>query len=280
MFRRMNFCFMILKFHIGLIAFSFSVLIATNCLGQRESSGEIIYDYSLNLKGINIERTAHLYFSNNQSIFYHSRGNGFVTVDMNGNVGDISMTVNTVNDNSGRATIDFYRQDSTGNTYFFDFSTNELIVRELVFIRAFLYRETIPRIKWQISDTQKEIGKFHCIKAVGEFRGRKYTAWFTTEIAVPLGPWKLNGLPGLILEAYDSKHEVSFVAKSVQIPIQDEDISKIRPPQDGISISFNEAKEIYVKEQKRILTKMNSTNPRNSEDMGISHLNLLEKFNE
>ena len=262
------------------MAFILSVLVASNCLGQQKASGEIIYDYSLNLKGIKIDRTAYLYFSNNQSIFYHSRGEGYVLIDLYGNVGDITMTVKTVNDNSGRTLIDGYKQDSTGNTYFFDFLNNELTVREIVFIRPYLYQEPIPRIKWQISNEQKEIGKFTCIRADGEFRGRKYTAWFTTEIPVPLGPWKLNGLPGLILEAYDSKQEVSFVAKSVQIPIQDEDISKIKPPQDGISISLDEAREIYVKEQKRIITKMNSTNDRGSDDMGIAPLNLLEKFNE
>ena len=51
--------------------------------------------------------------------------------------------------------------------------------------------------KWKIqSNEQKEILGYKCQKAIGEFRGRKYTAWFTDAIAVNSGPYKFKGLPG------------------------------------------------------------------------------------
>ena len=40
--------------------------------------------------------------------------------------------------------------------------------------------------------------------AEAEFRGRVWRAWFTYEIPMPYGPWKLGGLPGLILKAEDA----------------------------------------------------------------------------
>jgi len=49
-----------------------------------------------------------------------------------------------------------------------------------------------------------------CQKAEGDFRGRHYIAWFSNKILIPDGPWKLCGLPGLILEAYDEKKTVYF----------------------------------------------------------------------
>jgi hypothetical protein len=37
------------------------------------------------------------------------------------------------------------------------------------------------------------------------FKGREYIVWYAPSIAYAEGPWKLGGLPGLILEAYDKE---------------------------------------------------------------------------
>ncbi|HNV81974.1 MAG TPA: GLPGLI family protein [Tenuifilaceae bacterium] len=81
----------------------------------------------------------------------------------------------------------------------------------------FIVFERFGSIQWRILDEQKQIGNFNCQKAEGKFRGREYTVWFSTDIPNQYGPWKLNGLPGLILEASDSKNEVHFYATEVQI---------------------------------------------------------------
>jgi GLPGLI family protein len=74
----------------------------------------------------------------------------------------------------------------------------------------YIFDETYPKIKWSIGKNKKQIGGYECQDATGFFAGRTYTAWFTRKIPYPLGPWKLVGLPGLILEAYDQKGEVRF----------------------------------------------------------------------
>jgi hypothetical protein len=40
-----------------------------------------------------------------------------------------------------------------------------------------------------------------CKKATTNFRGRYWEAWYTEEIPIGQGPWKLCGLPGMILKA-------------------------------------------------------------------------------
>lgn len=74
----------------------------------------------------------------------------------------------------------------------------------------FLIKADFPAIDWRIEDEVKEIGGYSCQKAIGAFGGRIYSVWFTSEIPVPYGPWKLHGLPGLILQAEDNKREVIF----------------------------------------------------------------------
>lgn len=84
--------------------------------------------------------------------------------------------------------------------------------------KTYIVEEKINKINWTILNEFKEISNMKAQKAIGDFRGRKYIAWFTNEIPVKYGPWKLNGLPGLILSVTDNKNEVSFNATSVKIP--------------------------------------------------------------
>lgn len=78
--------------------------------------------------------------------------------------------------------------------------------------------ETTPDFNWIKSNETKIINNLICNKATCTFRGRKYTAWYSTEIQNDFGPWKFRGLPGLILEVYDSENQVHFLVKKIQIP--------------------------------------------------------------
>lgn len=77
------------------------------------------------------------------------------------------------------------------------------------------YVEDWEKPSWEITDDTKDILGYQCFKAETDYRGRHWTAWFTPEIPIEEGPWKLCGLPGLILEAYDPHHDYSFTANAV-----------------------------------------------------------------
>jgi GLPGLI family protein len=68
---------------------------------------------------------------------------------------------------------------------------------------------------WKMHNEQKKIADIICQKATCRYAGRNYTAWFAPSIPLPYGPWKLWGLPGLILEAIDEKKEVQFLFKEI-----------------------------------------------------------------
>lgn len=84
-----------------------------------------------------------------------------------------------------------------------------------VMTQDFRYEEDMPIFDWSISDSTRIILGFTCFKATCSFRGRDYTAWFSPEIPAMTGPWKFSGLPGLILEAYDSHKEYIFTAERI-----------------------------------------------------------------
>lgn len=72
------------------------------------------------------------------------------------------------------------------------------------------YEETLEKPRWQILADEKTVVGYQCQKARTDFRGRTWIVWFAIDIPVSDGPWKLCGLPGLILEAEDKKGEFSF----------------------------------------------------------------------
>jgi GLPGLI family protein len=63
--------------------------------------------------------------------------------------------------------------------------------------------------------TNKNIGGYKCQEAKTRLGGRSFTAWYTTEIPLSDGPYKFQGLPGLILEAYDDTKEHHFLMVSL-----------------------------------------------------------------
>jgi GLPGLI family protein len=110
--------------------------------------------------------------------------------------------------------------------------------------KKYLILDTLPKIDWRIFEDKKTILSYVCQKAIGIFRGRTYIVWFTAELPMPAGPWKLNGLPGIILAANDDKNEVFF--KAIKIVT---DLNCLIPYKlDGEIITSNQYYVIMLKE--------------------------------
>lgn len=72
------------------------------------------------------------------------------------------------------------------------------------------YDEPIPQFPWVLGSETREIDGYLCYNARTRFKGRDWHVWYAVDIPVPLGPWKLSGLPGLILEASDLDNNYRF----------------------------------------------------------------------
>ena len=96
-----------------------------------------------------------------------------------------------------------------------DRKSNNLTFKDAIVVDLYQYSDTV-NIKWKICNGTMEICGYKCKKATCEFRGRKWTAWFSEKIPVSEGPWKFGGLPGLILRAEDENKEHLFYATSIR----------------------------------------------------------------
>ncbi|WP_370899904.1 GLPGLI family protein [Chryseobacterium gossypii] len=71
------------------------------------------------------------------------------------------------------------------------------------------YEEDRP-LNWKIFSETTKIGEYKVQKAETDFAGRKWTAWFTTDLPYQDGPYKFGGLPGLIIKVEDNNGDYSF----------------------------------------------------------------------
>lgn len=112
---------------------------------------------------------------------------------------------------------DFYNKYSPDFKEFLleNVNANKLSYYGKVSIDKFMYHEEVPHIDWALSDSTKEICGYLCHQATATFRGRNWIAWYC-DIPKSVGPWKLNGLPGLILAAETEDKEHTFSAISVR----------------------------------------------------------------
>ena len=257
-----------------------AVLVGSAAGNAQTNSGAVTYHYEQKLLNVLIPREATLLFNDTASLFFHSRGNGIVAIDIDGRVGGPEMSYTTGPDHDGSPVIDFYRKDPLGNTYYFDRRTDALTAREMVYLRSFLYSEPPEeRMIWTTIDSTRQVDGFFCLGATTNFRGRDYLAWYTPEVNLPLGPWKFRGLPGLILAVADKEGEIRYEATSIRYGLDKSDLALIAPPTKAKhTLSFEEFKTIYEKEQRRLLRQNSSTEDRDSGDGGFQAKPTVEVF--
>ncbi|WP_232815917.1 GLPGLI family protein [Chryseobacterium capnotolerans] len=79
-----------------------------------------------------------------------------------------------------------------------------------VSMNLFGYDDPI-KFNWSIQPEKQKIGEYNTQKATTEYGGRKWTAWFSSDIPFQDGPYKFYGLPGLIIKIEDDEKNYSWM---------------------------------------------------------------------
>ncbi len=91
-----------------------------------------------------------------------------------------------------------------------NYPQGKMTVTDGLLMQDYIYEDTLYAQNWVIQDSSKLILGHECQKAVCHYRGHCWTAWFAMDIPITDGPWKLCGLPGLILEATTEDNSHAF----------------------------------------------------------------------
>lgn len=187
--------------------------------------GSVIYSQHLNAT---VPPTATLIFTGQKSLYYYARKDV-------ANSSHAMQKVEGSAEGSNSFTIDV--QDQEGQCIYVDQTRHILLSRQymLMLNDNVLVEEPAPSFNWVIGNRTKTLGKYRVQQATTTFRGRKYEVWFAPDLPLPLGPWKFGGLPGLILEAYDTDKLFVFEAMTIDLPAKV--LTPVLPPTQGQKVA-------------------------------------------
>ena len=143
------------------------------------------------------------------------------------------------------------------STYVYkNYPTGQMTITDRISSQGYCYVDSLHTQTWAMGDSTREVLGYTCQQATADFRGRRWTAWFAMDIPVSDGPWKLGGLPGLILEAYDEGQQHVFTAVGLE-RVKDELIIFNRPFKGNRKFEQTNRLE-FLRMERRFLMDSNS----------------------
>ena len=113
------------------------------------------------------------------------------------------------------------------------YPNGQTTVREFIFPHEYEGYEPTPEIVWTLSDDTLTVSGYLCQQATATHRGVEWRVWYTDEIPSSAGPWRLRGLPGLIVKAESEAHtfcltELRQEASPITAPEQRPDVQRMK----------------------------------------------------
>ena len=118
-------------------------------------------------------------------------------------------------------------------TVWTDLPTGQTTVREFIFPHEYEGSEETPDIAWTLTDDTLTVSGYLCQQATATHRGVEWHVWYTEEIPSSAGPWRLRGLPGLIVKAENDAHTFCLAklrqeASPITAPEQSPEVQRMK----------------------------------------------------
>lgn len=97
-----------------------------------------------------------------------------------------------------------------------NYPEGQVTVRDAIPPSIYETQEKRKNIKWTLNDSTLTVAGYQCKTAVCQLHGRKWTVRYAEDIPTTAGPWKLCGLPGLIVEAVSNDGIHRFTLTELQ----------------------------------------------------------------
>jgi GLPGLI family protein len=227
------------------LAFAFFVLVFVETMGQvNTDQSRFSYQKTISVLGTVID-------SRTENLFYNGRESVFVTYNK-----DLSPPADSTITSKGgdRITIEWSGTgDGKDFTLYKNYESGKMALRTVFSNgKICIISDVIPALKWKLEPEKKRIGPYECQKATTTFRCAKYTAWFTNAIPLSIGPAKLGGLPGLIVEATNERANITYKLLTVDYPTATKTYQISAPNTSDPVYSYTEYKKIEIIERDKM----------------------------
>ncbi|MDD3723114.1 MAG: GLPGLI family protein [Lutibacter sp.] len=215
------------------------ILITTIVNGQSSDFFvKVNYDYTLQMLGPESKYLVGsvLTFNSKESIYEidHTHSLDNIDVEFNGEQGSI---FNVKSNNN-----DFVYKNMQEKTMYY----SNLIGFKKIFIK-----DSLNIMNWTLTVNKKNVLGYMCQEATTSYGGRNYTAYFTSEISISNGPWRFNGLPGLILEVSDT--DGVFKINATNLIIRKDNVEIENPYKEKKLLSWNDFLSLYKLKYEEVL---------------------------
>lgn len=173
---------------------------------------KVQYEVSYSLDSLNLDRktqeTVYLFTGKNYGVFLNHNETNKETIEAALEKMRSSGQINY--DKAG------WKETNFRKNIYKDFSEDKVGVWMELMEQPFRIMEPIKPFRWEMQEDSKEFMGYTTHKATTTYAGRDYDAWFTLEIPINDGPYIFYGLPGLIVELYDTENHYHFKLHSIE----------------------------------------------------------------